>query len=278
MWVWFIPLVLLVASLVVAGAILLRKVPELRVMETSSAAEERARHVKETIIMQRFDRLKREKLGKVGKMATDAGSGALKIGRRAVQRLYRLEQYYQKGRRAPEAGGKAADPATVERLLEEAEGFARAGEPIQAEKKYIEVISHNPKTASAYEGLGNLYLDLKHYDQSREALSFALRLSPGDASVHMSLADLDLAEGKAHAALAHLRESVEKRPNNPKYLDRYIETALAAKERKDAEKGIASLKASNPDNQKIPVFESGLSTLPEAEALGRSLTGEPSQE
>ena len=94
----------------------------------------------------------------------------------------------------------------------------------------------------------------------------------------MSLADVDLAEGKVQAALAHLRESVEKRPNNPKYLDRYVETALAAKERKDAERGIARLKDANPENQKIPTFEERLGVLPEVEAFGRGPTGETSQE
>ncbi|TAK03863.1 tetratricopeptide repeat protein [Patescibacteria group bacterium] len=265
MVLWLIPLLLLLASVAVLGVIVVRKIPQLRVMETSTDSDERTRRVKEAIILDRVARLQSEKLGRLGRAVIAGGKGAMRLGRLAVQRLYRMEQYYQKLKRAPSHAGAAVGPEAVRGMLEAAEAFAREGEPIQAEKKYIEAISHSPKCAEAYEGLGNLYFEVKQYDQAREALAFALRLSPGDASVHMSLADLDLAEGKTQAALAHLRESVEKRPHNPKYLDRYIETALLAKERKDAEKGIASLKASNPDNQKIPVFEESLSALPEAE-------------
>lgn len=266
MWAWIVPLFLLVASGLAAGYLALRKVPQLRVMETDSAAGARTRQVKEALILDRFARVRQEKLGRAARLIGEAGALVSGMGRRAVQRLYKQEQYYQRLKRAPAGAGKAMGPEAVQAMLEEAAAFAREGEPIQAEKKYIEAISLAPKCAEAYEGLGNLYLDVKQHEQARETLAFALRLSPGDASVHMSLADIDLAEGKAHSALAHLRESVEKRPKNPKYLDRYVETALAAKERKDAERGIARLKEANPENQKIPEFEERLAQLPEGEA------------
>lgn len=268
MWVWLVPLALLVVSGFTAGFLALRKVPHLRVMETDSAAGARSRQVKEALILDRFARLRHEKLGRLGRLVADAGAGVVRLGRQAVQRLYRQEQYYQRLKRAPAHDASPMGPGAVRPMLDEAAAFLRAKEPIQAEKKYIEAISLSPKCAEAYEGLGNLYLEVKQLAQAREALAFALRLSPSDASVHMSLADVDLAEGKVQAALAHLRESVEKRPNNPKYLDRYVETALAAKERKDAERGIGRLKEANPENQKIPEFEQRLEALPEGEASG----------
>jgi len=259
---WLIPLILMVVSLVVAGVVLARRLPQLRVLDVGTLSEERAKRVKEAIILQRFDRLKSEKLGSVSKSAVAGVKALSDLGRRATQRLYRLEQYYQRLKSASAHAGHGTDPETIKRLLAEADAFVKEGEFIQAEKRYIEVVSHNPKNVDAYEGLGNLYFKNKQYDQSREALAFALRLAPDDASVHMSLADLDLVEGKPAAAVAHLRESVEKRPANPKYLDSYIEASFAAKLRDDAEKGIARLKAANPENQKIPDFEARLAALP----------------
>jgi tetratricopeptide (TPR) repeat protein len=252
---WLIPLV-------VMGVVLARRLPQLRVLDVGTLSEERAKKVKEAIILQRFDRLRSEKLGTVSKAAAGGVKAISDLGRRATQRLYRLEQYYQRLKSHSASAGHASDPETIKRLLDEAAAFVKEGEFIQAEKRYIEVVSHNPKNVDAYEGLGNLYFKNKQYDQSREALAFALRLAPDDASVHMSLADLDLAEGKPAAAVAHLRESVEKRPANPKYLDSYIEASLAAKLREDAQKGIARLKAANPENQKIGEFEERLAALP----------------
>jgi tetratricopeptide (TPR) repeat protein len=259
---WLIPLILMALSLVLAFVIILRRLPQLRVLDVSTLSEERAKRVKEAIILQRFDRLGNEKFGAVGKAAAGGVKAISDMGRRATQRLYRLEQYYQKLKKSSVHAAEATDPEAVKKLLDEAAAFVREGEFIQGEKRYIEVVSHNPKNVDAYEGLGNLYFKNKQYDQARETFAFALRLAPDDASVHMSLADLDLVEGKPAAALIHLRESVEKRPNNPKYLDSYIEASLLAKARTDAEKGIARLKAANPENMKIPDFEARLAALP----------------
>ena len=259
---WLIPLILMGISLLVVLFVLLRRMPQLRVLDVGTLSEERAKRVKETLILQRFNRLGSEKLGSVSKAANAGVKAISDLGRRATQRLYRLEQYYQRLKKSSSTEGHATDPDAIKRLLAEADDFVREGEFIQAEKRYIEVVSHNPKNVDAYEGLGNMYFKNKQNDQAREALAFALRLSPEDASVHMSLADLDLVEGKPAAAVAHLRESVEKRPANPKYLDSYIEASLLAKLRSDAEKGIARLKAANPENQKIPGFEERLAELP----------------
>ena len=77
--------------------------------------------------------------------------------------------------------------------------------------------------------MGRLYLKSKQYGQARETLRFALRLSPDDASVLVSLGELDIAEDHPRAAVGNLRKAIAIRPKNPKYLDLYIETALRAK-------------------------------------------------
>ena len=177
MLLWLIPLILLVASTVVLGVILARKIPQLRVMETSTASDERSKRVKEAIILERVGRMQSERLQGVARAFGRLGQGVVRLGRLAVQRLYKMEQYYQKLRHVPGSADASVGPEAIKQMLEAAEAFARADEPIQAEKKYIEVISHSPKCSEAYEGLGNLYLEVKQYEQAREALAFALRLS-----------------------------------------------------------------------------------------------------
>jgi tetratricopeptide (TPR) repeat protein len=275
---WIIPVVLMAAGAALAAAIVWRKLPQLSVLDVQSIPEEKNKKMKEQLILQRFERLAGERFGRVGKAATGGVRSVSKAGRRMVQRLYRLEQSYQKMRKAPAKHAAAtSDPEAIKRLLSEADEMTRAEEFIQAEKKYIEVISHDPKNVDAYEGLGNLYIRSKQYGQAREALQFTLRISPDDASVRMSLADVALLEGHPETAVEHLRLAVAKRPGNPKYLDAYIEASFAAGNAEDARKGIKLLKEANPENQKLADFEARARELAANAGKPDETPSEPSQ-
>ena len=91
-WIFF---VLILAALVVIGVVVSRKVPQLRVIDVDSIPKERERKVKETLILQKFRRTSGVKLQGTAKAATAVVSAVSRQGRRAVQKLYRLEQYYQ---------------------------------------------------------------------------------------------------------------------------------------------------------------------------------------
>jgi len=254
---WIIPLVLIVASLITILVVLIRKIPALTMIDVSTIPTEKVRQVKERIIIERFRRIQKEKLGRVGKVVGVGATAVARTGRRAVQRLYRLEQYYQKLKQGS-ASAQMVKPETIKRLLDDAEAFVRQSEFVQAEKRYIEVISHNPKHVEAYEGLGNLYVMTRQFEQANETLSFALRLDPGNASIHMSMGELERGKGNVKASLEHFRQAATIRPKNPKYLDAYVEAALVAKVPEDAKRGIALLKEVNPENQKISEFEERL--------------------
>lgn len=247
-----IPALLFGIALVATVVLVARKIPHLRVLDVGTIREEREKQLKERIILERFERLRKEKLGGMAKAAALAWTSLSKAGRRLVQRLYRVEQYYQRLRQPSGAG---ADPQAVKRLLEQAAEFVRQDELIQAEKLYIEVISHHPKNVDAYEGLGNLYIRNRQHEQARETLKFALRLEPKNASVLVSLGQMEAADGQKKEALEHLRRAVDLRPKNPKYLDAFIEAAFAAESAEDAKRGIALLKEVNPENQNIADFE-----------------------
>ena len=208
-------LLLIVVALVVIVAVLVRKAPQLRVMDVASIPKERERQVKEKIILSRFRRKGGERVQKAAKAASGAISILSRHGRRAVQRLYRLEQYYQKLKRSADEGTHRYSDETIHTRLEEASAFVKQEEYIPAEKIFIDIISHNPKSVDGYEGLGNMYIQSGQLDQARETLEFALRLSPEDASVNVSLCELELKRGEAVLALNYLRKAVEKRPTSP---------------------------------------------------------------
>jgi len=252
---WIIPTVFIGLSAVVIVIILIRKIPSIRVINVDSIPKERARKIKEQIILQRFQRSGSEKLRVVAKASSILGKEVSRAGRKAVQRLYALEQYYQRLKRTASEGQHAYDQETIHRLTKQAEELLQKDEQIPAEKIFIDIISHNPKSVDAYEGLGDLYLANGQFDQARETLLVALRLSPNDASVNVSLAELEMKLGNTKAAVQYLKKAIQKRSKNPKYLDLYIEAALKAGSLKDAQEGIKLLKEVNPENQKIPEFE-----------------------
>lgn len=252
--VWIF-LILIVAALGVIVAVLIRKAPQLRVMDVASIPQERERKVKENIILSRFRRKGGARVQKATKAASGAVSTLSRHGRRVVQRLYRLEQYYQKLKRSSDQGAHRYSDETIHARLEEAAALVKQEEYIPAEKIFIDIISHNPKSVDGYEGLGNMYIQSGQLDQAHETLQFALRLSPDNASVNMSLAELESKRGELKPALDYVRKAVEKRPKNPRYLDYYTDIALQVGSLKDARAGLHALKEVNPENKKIEEFE-----------------------
>jgi predicted Zn-dependent protease len=253
--IWIIPLAIIVISFLVIGLIFYKKIPKLRVIDVDSIPKEQTRKIKEKIILRKFKRAGGGRVKVINKKSAAVVNKVSKHGRRAVQKLYALEQYYQKLKRTDSDGQHSYDSETIKKLIQDAEGLVRKDEFIPAEKIFIDIISHNPKNVDAYEALGNMYIENDSFDQARETFQFALKLSPKDASVLVSLAELEIQLEKPKAAVEHLRKAVQKRSKNPKYLDLYIEASLEAGSLKDAREGIKLLKEVNPENTKIAGFE-----------------------
>ncbi len=254
--------------------ILLRQISRLRVIDVSSIPEERTRVLKEKIIFEKLERAGKNHLRLFARLASLIFRGLSRLGRQAVQKLYAIEQSYQRLNRVATEGQHAFSQEMIKKMTDEAEKFLREEEFIPAEKIYIDIISHNPKSVDAYEGLGNLYMKKQEFDQARETFLFTLRLSPNDASVHVSLAELEIKLGNEKVALEYLKKAVSKRSKNPKYLDLYIETALRSGSLKETRLGLQLLKKVNPSNQKIIEFEKRFSDLKET-YLNKTITQDP---
>lgn len=270
--------IFVICAVILVGLIM-RKLPQVRMINIETIPKERERLMKEQIILTKIQRLGLGRLEKVLKVVGLVISHVSKQGRRAVQRLYKLEQYYQKLKKTNTEGVHTYSEEVIDERLDKALQFIKEGETIPAEKLYIDIISHNPKCVDAYEALGNMYLEMDQLDQARETFAFALRLAPNDASIHVSMAELEIKKGNVNGALPHLRKAIEKRSRNPKYLDYYIETSLKAGSLKDAQEGIKALKEVNPENQKIEEFETRFVELKKKYTeKTQSSTSEPSQE
>lgn len=254
MW-WIIPLFFLILSVVVVIGIVIRKIPQLRIINTDILPKEKSKRVKQAIIMRRFERHFGKRYKKGRKVFQMMGNHVSKRGRKFAQKLYALEQSYRKKQEGHLEQGSQKDEQTIRRLLQEADTCIKQEEYFQAEKRYIEIISRHPKYAKAYEKLGNLYLREKKYEQAKESLLFSLRLQKDDASVLMSLGEIALLQKQYQEAAYYLKQTIELRPNNPKYLDAFIEAMIQSGRKFEAIRGLAFLRKVNPENQKLERFE-----------------------
>ncbi|MBU0531604.1 MAG: tetratricopeptide repeat protein [Candidatus Uhrbacteria bacterium] len=257
---WLLPLIILAASLIVLIVIAVRKIPQLRVINVEETLEEKIKKTKENLILERFKRLQKSKFGRVTGGVGSLFNQTRRLGRKTVHRLKDLEHYYQELKETSE-GAHATDPEKIKRMMDEALELMKADKLQAAEKKYVEVISHNPKFVDAYEDLGRLYIKMKKPEQAKETLNFILSLNPEDASVLTSLGEIALVEEDPVLALEYFEKAVQKRPGNPKYLDFLIEASLQAEEVEPARRGIDQLKKVNPENKKIDEFESRFGKL-----------------
>lgn len=257
-FIWMLLSVFVVAVFVLVW-ITVRHFSELRVLNIETDAKLQTQRKKEELILNRLSRGEGV-VGRVLKSMEHVGTLIRRVGRRAVHRLKDLETHYQDLKRKSHAP-QIASTEELTKALEEAYELVRQEAWVQAEKKYIEIISLDAKNVKAYEYLGRLYTKMKQFDQAEQCLRFATKLRADDASVRASLGELYLLEEQWTRALEELGKAIEKRPNNPKYLDRYVEAALMLKDRVKAQTALDQLKESNPENQKITEFEERLSSL-----------------
>jgi tetratricopeptide (TPR) repeat protein len=169
--------------------------------------------------------------------------------RRVVHTLLALEERYQKLQK----GGTfmVLHEDEEKQLFNEGRKFVKEGRFGEAEKRFLDV----------YEDLGALYILTKQYDQAEETLKFVQKAKPNDASVLVHLGELALAQGDAMGAHAYFSSAIDFSPNNPKYLDFYIEAGLRAGKSSAVRDGLERLKSVNPENQKLPLFAERLIEL-----------------
>lgn len=253
MALYLVPGIVLFLSLAGIVGILVRRLPEIVLLDVESIVKARERRVKHDILRTRAERTGRETVRMV-RSAMEPTTRALQTAfRNAYDAVLALE------RKARTIGGGATKLASgddrLRILMGEAEELWRRGNAREAERKYIEAVSVNPKYVKAYENLGRLYIREKQWTEAEEAFRFVLKLDATDASAHANLGELEEAKGNLIGALPHYQKAVELKPANPKYLDLLLDAAIRAGNRDLARGTFARLKDVNPENQKLPIFE-----------------------
>jgi tetratricopeptide (TPR) repeat protein len=100
------------------------------------------------------------------------------------------------------------------------------------------------------------------WEQAIEYYQQTLLLNDGVSSRFLKLAELFTKIGQPETALVAIQEALALEPQNPKYLDNYIEASILVENKKMAEDGFQRLRMVNPENQKLTLFRERIDALP----------------
>ncbi len=289
--------------LVLAGAaliygVLVKKFPQLKLIDLSTLAKERHAAVKKRIMKDRFDR----SLGRIQDKTTDAvdaaSSRVMNWYEHAYDKLKRTEARLEGKLRRPSTAAEQARVAErVPELLDQAEQARLEERFVEAEKFYIEALRADAKNVEAYRGLAELYVAQKQPDQAAEILEFLLRLHADDdralgrlgqieatrgnfqeaearylrsielavnaSAYRVELGRVYLAEGEARKAADQFRTALQAEPHHPKYLDYFLEASILVGDADAAHEALKALEEVNPENAKLEEFRDRIASMSE---------------
>ncbi len=300
--IWTILAILaVVVGLGLVWSVLVKKFPQLKLIDLSTLARERHAEVKSRIIHDRFDRA----LGGFGQKANSTvGRFLRRLGdgyARLQARLKAIEKSFERNHPlTPEER-----EAKITGLIREARDNAKLERFGMAEEAVIEALKLDPQRAEAYRVLADVYQSQKLYEQAKQTLEYLIRLDNRDeaayerlgaveaimgqwpeaeasylqaidlsllrqgsggqaakpALVRTELGEVYLKMGDPQKALEQFRSALVDEPYNPRYLDYFLETAILLGDAVAAEESYAVLETVNPENQKLAEFRARIDKL-----------------
>jgi len=293
-----LPFLLILVALAIVVVVIVRKLPQLTLLDVDSIPEVQIDKKKDEYLKKRV-----EKNVEAFKKKRQQLFGPLVQKLKEIQLSFR--QYVGRvQKRVLEDAKKRREAVTTEAekttdllsLRQDGEYALEQKNWDAAEKKFIEMIKIDPKDQSAYYGLGKVYREKGEKKEAEEAFEFLLQLDPnhddalmqlaemakdsGDleraigyyergvllednkANRFIGLAELFLELGKNEPALEAVRQAVDLEPQNPKYLDMLVEVSVKCGNKDLANEAYQQLRMANPDNNKLAVLKDKINQMP----------------
>ena len=248
--------VLVILGLAALGIIAWVVVPKLTLLSSLQIEEspkERWKRLKKHIVISRMMRKVKEKSAEFEKKIFTKERKAQFSGRiqGVVKKLRRLEENYREQTKDNKLAMllKKAD----EQLDDNSES---------AEEKFLEVVRLDSHNLEAYEGLLQIYLTRKSLAEASEIVDFLKKLNPASVGRYaFDLAKLFLERGELKNAKKYGEQALKDEPENPKYLDFIVESAILDGDAYGAAQYLDRLREVNPENAKIQDFDSRIAKL-----------------
>lgn len=260
------------ASLFVLIKILVSKFPILSNIKIEHISKEKEKKVKFKILEKRFlTNLRQSRLKNL--FVEFFKKCCQKIGEktRSLEENY-LKKYNEMVKEKPQEVEKR-----INQVFKEGEKKLEENNFQEAEKKFIEVISFDPRNLAAFKNLLKIYLTQKKYPLAKKIAKHILKLNeqaikwwrkfrrkeekiPEKLINELVLSLIDLgniyqAINDYEQATKYFEKALKHNPNNPRILDFLIENSIILKKKEEGKIYLSKLKEINPDNQKIAEWE-----------------------
>lgn len=277
---FLLPVLIILIALIVITVIVIRHFPQAAAIDLESLPAEQEAAMKAALMERRLKRKILETKNRTVPFFRRIGQGLTKIGQNFQKRISHMEQRYRQKPHTMTSEQQEDVKQKVRLLLSSAKEHQEEEHWTEAENKFIEVLSWDPKNLDAYFGLGEVYYQKKEYQQAKETFSFLLRLIQGQEAGEDSLSvfsspmtTAQITEAYYDYALSLLQ--LEDYPGahkqmlvvmgrdekNPKYLDKMVELGILLEDRTVAQDALKALKNANPENQKLATFEEQIREL-----------------
>ncbi len=288
-----IPLIIIVASLALIVIVIIRKFPQLSLLDVESLPEVKEERKKEEFmkrrVAERTDATAQQWIEALApvtrwlkKLQLSFRQFVGNVEKKAVKRM-------QEKQNAKPLDVQYQAVEEMKSMLAEAHLLFDRGDFEGAEAKYIAAIKIDPKRGLAYQGLADVYAAQKQWKEAMETYQFLLHLDPksehalvklaeiaeqegkfeeavqyyeqavlvndNKSSRFWKIADLEKTLGHLETAISAIEQAIDLEPENPKYLDFLIEASILVGDKKRAESAFQLLRMVNPDNQKLPALK-----------------------
>lgn len=275
--------------------IIIKKFSRLSLIDMDSTTVEKQLQTKRKIIEDRLKRNIFDVFRKSTRPLRPLINKFLELIRQLASKIIELEEEYRYRVLNLRLKDKVFKDQRVSKLLKEAILLKSEEKYELAEKKYIEIIKIDQFYLEAYKGLSDIYWLMKNYEQAKETLEYALKLSENDDYLFSQLAKISLVRGDLKQAehdylrsidinnqnsanyfdlgwiylqlddlpkaLEMAKRAVNLEENNPKYLDFLLEISLSIKDKVLAQDTWNRLKIVNPENNKLTEFKEKIDHL-----------------
>ncbi len=294
-----IALGVLVLSLIVIAAVVIRKFPTLAAVDPVATAGSAAQR-KQSLMEERLRRKVTGALSRISSVSTPIASNTGRLWTAAHKKLVDLEHEY-KVRSLPvflTRRQRRKMDGEIAVMLKQAQSFIDEKEYVAAEEKALQAVRFEPRSVPAFELLGQLYTLTKEFGHAKEVYQYLIKLSGDADAIYQHLASTAVVEGASsdlteetvqpvdlnrtvatyYLALAQIQldlqdpdkaftsiqEASRLEPNNPKVLDQYVEMSITLGRKQFAEDAVARIEGVNPENTKITEWRQRIAELPDA--------------
>lgn len=294
-----LPFLLIVVSLTVIITIIVRKFPQLSLLDLETVPDLEEKKKKQEIVKKRVEKKtkkKRDFLAKkmaplVQKMKDAQLTFRKYVGK--VEKTFIKEK--QKETTPQTEQEKKQKTQDIRSIIQSADKALKDGDLVTAEKSYLEAIKLDAKSVEAYRGLADVYCGQDQVGEAKETLEFVLHLDKGDDQSMIKLGDIYAKDGKydkaveyyqqaimvngifasrffkmgemmlkldqMEGALEAFEQSVELEAQNPKYLDKLLEISIMGGTKKRAQEVYDKLRLVNAENKKLDKYKTEIEKM-----------------